>query len=91
MPSNYRWFVAGVLMAVLVVTAGIVGARLSSADTEAQGMWQAKRFPVVLLEPNETPVHPDPDRFVSDWVATMPDSCDIVPAPGDNLYLYRCP
>lgn len=83
------WFIAGVMATILVISGVAIGVTHFGANAEAQGTWQVK-----LLE--ESTVNAgyeaaDPDKYVDDWVATIPISCDIVSTTAKNFFLYRCP
>lgn len=88
------WFVAGVAVSALLIGALAFGAPLMSHLADAQGTWQVKTVSRPLRSPDEmkTPLsRPNAEQFISDWVATLPDSCDIVLTDDPDTVFYRCP
>lgn len=94
MSNKIRWFVAGVFIAAVFFGAVVAGISLSSDDADAQGTWQvwSANRPARTHEEMQTPLpRPNPDWFLADWVATLPDSCDIVLTEDVDTAFYRCP
>lgn len=105
MSHHIRWFVAGCVATALLIGVLALGVSLLSHPADAQGTWQVKQFRGLL--PDEmgrvnsilagTPAAdaptrvPNPDVYVEDWAATLPDSCDIVPTQDERQFLFRCP
>lgn len=72
-------FIAGFAFALLALIS--IDARSDDSATAA-GTWQSKQFlPPIAHSSSE---QPDPDRYFSDWLTTMPASCSIAPVYVSN-------
>jgi hypothetical protein len=84
------WFLAGVLATVLIFSGIVVGATQFAGGTEAQGNLQFELFDQSSY--NNGAMDPDPDRFLDDWLKTLPTDCDIVPIQVSPILIaFRCP
>lgn len=68
-------FVIGVALTVLITTSLDIR---SDGGASAAGTWQMKQFFPPIAHSESEPA--DPERYFTDWIATMPASCSISPA-----------
>jgi hypothetical protein len=81
-------FCAGAL-AIMLLMGGLFVVSTQLADhTRAQETWQVKLFEESSI--NNGFESPKPEKYVDDWVRTLPTKCDIVATSARNVYFYRC-
>jgi len=85
-------FALGVLVGALLLGGGSFTLPGSGDDARAQSeeRWRTRIFQDALLNVGPTG---NPDRFLNDWIETLPAECDfgtIEGGRGDLLVYYRC-
>jgi hypothetical protein len=85
-------FAVGVLVGMLLLGGGAFTLPWNSEDARAQSSekWRTQIFEDALLHVTSPG---DPDRFLNDWIETLPAECDlgtIEGERGDILVYYRC-
>ena len=84
------WFLAGVVTACLIAASLWLGVGQVIHGSEAEGTWQQELFDSRSYNGGALPSNPD--RFIDDWLATLPANCDIVPLQDAPVIIaYNCP